>query len=243
MKRTLPTMVVALATLVGAPSAAAGETTCVGSLTATYDNVVVPAGAHCSLSGARVRGNVLVPNGASLTISSRPEGSGGLGLGNPTIVDGNVQAENASSVSIFGSEVRGNVQLKGGSGGASFFLARVRGNVQVEGMAGWLSLVFTGIGGGLEVTKTSGGLQLVLSFVTGSVKVADNAVPTTVAFGAGMSVDGLRASGDLQVLNNRGPGTKRVTGNIVGGSLQCFGNTASFVGGPNTAGKREGQCL
>jgi hypothetical protein len=243
MKRTLLMTFVAVAALVGAPSAPAGDTNCVGSLTATYDNIVVPAGASCYLSGARVRGNILVRTGARLSITSRPEGSGGFGLQNPTIVDGSVQAENAEYVSIFGSEVRGNVQLKGGSEGASFFFARVRGNLQVEGMAGRLSVAITGIGGGLDVTKTSGGIEIVLGFVFGSVKLADNVVPPGDPFLLGLNVQTVQVSGDLQVQNNRGLGTKRVTGNTVGGGLQCSGNTASFVGGPNTAVKHQGQCF
>jgi hypothetical protein len=240
MKQTVLTIVVVVAALVGAPTAAAGDTTCVETLTETYDNVVVPAGAHCHLLGARVKGNVLVLRDATLSIVSDPIGSGGLGLGNPTVVEGNVQAENARSLGITASQVRGNVQVKGASEGMVSLLAFIGGNIQVEGMAGRLSLAISGIGGGLEVTKSSGRIELGLISITGSVKIADNVVPNT---GAGMVLDSVRTSGDLKVLNNRGPGPKRVAGSIVAGSLECFGNTATFVGGPNTAGKRKGQCF
>jgi hypothetical protein len=185
MKRTLLTMVVALAAaLIGAPSAAAGDTKCVGSLSATYDNIIVPAAANCELIGARVRGNVLVRTGARLAIAS-----GAGGLGNPTIVEGNVQAENARRVSIVGGQVRGNVQLKGVSEEVLFFVASVGGNVQVEGLAGKLDINITDIAGGLEVTKSSGEIDLgpALS-VAGGIKLADNG-------GAGGGADRARGGG------------------------------------------------
>jgi hypothetical protein len=235
-------VVAAVAALPVAPTAGASDTNCVGSLIQTYDNVVVPPGASCSLAGARVRGNVLVGAGASLSVSSRPMGSGGLGAANPSIVEGNVQGDNASSLSIFQSRVRGDVQVKGGSGGVSFFIATVGGNVQLEAMAGRISLVAASVGGGLEVTKTTGGIDLVFNSVAGTIKVADNVVPTR-ALGAGMEINSNRTPADLQVVKNTGPGSKVIVGNQVGHSLQCFGNTASFVGGPNPAAKRQGQCF
>jgi hypothetical protein len=44
------------------------------------------------------------------------------------------------------------------------------------------------------------------------------------------------------VFKNSGAGTKVVQGNNVAENLQCFENSAPFIGTPNTAQKSEGQC-
>ena len=58
-----------------------------------------------------------------------------------------------------------------------------------------------------------------------------------------MSVAGNHVTGNMGVLKNSGDGDKQVVGNTVGQNLQCFDNTPPFLGGPNTAGKAEGQCF
>ena len=71
-----------MASLAFASPAAAKPTECVGVLTGTFDEIIVPEGAHCTLAGAHVLGNVRVERGASLhTISAGPD---------LTIIEGNV---------------------------------------------------------------------------------------------------------------------------------------------------------
>jgi hypothetical protein len=50
-------------------------------------------------------------------------------------------------------------------------------------------------------------------------------------------------SENLQVYKNTGPGTKQVIQNTAGQIVQCFDNSPPFIGGPNTAPKKEGQCF
>ena len=57
----------------------------------TYGNVTVPAGAHCSLDGTRVLGNVTVGTGASLDTSTNSA---------DTTVAGNVSGKNCSYIDM-----------------------------------------------------------------------------------------------------------------------------------------------
>lgn len=101
---------------VAAP-ASAEETTCTGSLGAiTVDNLRVPQGATCTLSGTRVEGTIVVEANATLRA-------------NKVQVKGNVQAEGAARVNVLArSTVGGSIQIV--QGGA----ARID-SVQIEGSA------------------------------------------------------------------------------------------------------------
>ena len=89
-------------TLVFAPSAAAEERTCRGSIGAsTLDNVRVPAGATCRLTGTILKGTLKVEGGATLYASG-------------IRVNGNVQSEGHWYVRIHDSRIGGSIQLKQG---------------------------------------------------------------------------------------------------------------------------------
>jgi hypothetical protein len=71
----------------GASAVCAANTACVGTLSGNIvGNVVVPNGASCTLSDTTVAGNVHVSQNASLTIDATQQ---------PTTIDGNVQASPA----------------------------------------------------------------------------------------------------------------------------------------------------
>jgi hypothetical protein len=55
---TSAALVAATVILIMPSAATASDSTCVGLLTGTHDNVVVPPGAACTLVGATVEGNV-----------------------------------------------------------------------------------------------------------------------------------------------------------------------------------------
>src|SRR5580693_10295277 len=79
----------------GGATARAAETMCNGSLTGTIaGNLVVPAGATCTLFQANVSGNVQVSQNASLTVDGREEWSS---------IGGNVQANGCASALLEGS--------------------------------------------------------------------------------------------------------------------------------------------
>lgn len=104
--------------LVTAPAAAADERTCTGSLGAIrVDNVKVPAGATCRLTGTRVDGNITVSRGATL-------------LATRVVVDGNIQSQGHRAVGVTRSIVDGNIQLERG-GVISLTANRVDGDIQL----------------------------------------------------------------------------------------------------------------
>jgi hypothetical protein len=72
MRRFAHTRLVAVSALVGgAPAAYAADTSCSGTLSGSFTgNIVVPNGASCTLSDAAVTGNVQVLQNASLTIDA-----------------------------------------------------------------------------------------------------------------------------------------------------------------------------
>ena len=91
--------------LSGLPIAHAGDTVCAGTLGAvTIDgSVAVPDGRSCTLKGTRVKGNVFVYTGATLSAK------------NGVRVNGNIQTEGARAVYVnHGSVVGGNIQIKQG---------------------------------------------------------------------------------------------------------------------------------
>jgi hypothetical protein len=233
MKRLLLLVAVSLlGTVVTVPSAAAGDTQCVGTLTGTFDNVVVPAGQQCRLVNSIVRGNV----------HARPDSH--LGIQNSRI-DGSVEGDKADLVQVHsGSSVRGNVWVKEGgpapastaatficSGGGPFTPCEVAilgstvgGNVHVERMTGDIAIGDT--------------LFLGLMVDTGNIKAEDNLIPAGNLF----QIHRNRVAGNLQVFKNTGPGSKSVQFNTVREDLQCFENTAPFFGAGNTAQQSQGQC-
>ena len=83
-------LITLLITAVGFPIAAkATNTFCTGATTGTFDNVAVPSGASCTLSGAVINGNVQVAEAASLTVT----GPG------PSSIAGNVEPTTARQCS------------------------------------------------------------------------------------------------------------------------------------------------
>jgi hypothetical protein len=138
-------------------------------------------------------------------------------------VQGSVQGQGADFVSVEESEVFGNVRIQGG-GHPEHTTGVFRGTVH----------------GNVEIREGTYGEDVFVSGVTlpnGNVKVEDNFI------GRGLFIDGTNVRGNMEVRRTTGPADKRVTGNTVAGSLQCFDNDAPFTGGPNTAQKAEGQCF
>lgn len=108
MKRLITTVIgtaLALGTSVAfAPGASAEERSCRGAIGAvTLDNVRVPAGATCTLTGTVVKGTLKVERGATLTA-------------NRARVNGNVQSEGHRFVRVLDSRVGGSIQLVQGAG-------------------------------------------------------------------------------------------------------------------------------
>ena len=178
MKRFAITTLAALGILAGAvPVARAADTTCPPNPTGKINgNLVVPAGASCSLANVTVTGNVQVGKGASLTVVPI--------TGQTVTIGGNVQAAQCNFVLLIAGaiSVGGNVQIQnctGGSGyndslvtiGGNFACANnsggcvasggsVRGNVQVDNNSGSSATVVSNntIGGNLQCAGNSPGV-------------------------------------------------------------------------------------
>jgi hypothetical protein len=138
-------------------------------------------------------------------------------------VQGNVKGDKATQVVVQGGSVGGNIQITEGTAagvGASINGTTVRnGNIQVEKMN--TSIIFIGF-----TVVEKGNIQAVENVTEIVFQVANNEVAQ-----------------NIQVYKNTGPAGKFVDSNIAGSQIQCFENTLPFVGGPNTAPKREGQCF
>lgn len=217
--------------LVSAPSSAASDTACIGAVTGTHENVVVPPGQTCVMSAATVRGNVKALENSRLRITT-------------SNVRGNVEGDKADLVQIVSSRVGGNIAVKEGgppvevapgfTGCASavgistpcevfITTTKVRGNIQIEKMHG-------------TVWVTD---NVAPNPIKGNVKVEDNFVSPAEEF---IFVARNEATQNVQVFKNTGPGRKRVSENTVRQSLQCFENDPVFIGAPNVARDAEGQC-
>ncbi len=163
----------------------ADDTPCTGQLSGNYDNVVVPAGATCQLTDARLEGNVKVePNGA-LILSGR------------TFIQGNVQSEDGGRyVRILGPSVRigGNIQIKKNYEASAIQPgATIEGNVQYEDNSGSLFAAGAFIGGDLQAFKNTGGLTLTRNTIRQNLQCKENApAPTGSANSAGSKEDQCR---------------------------------------------------
>jgi hypothetical protein len=156
-----------------------GDTVCVGLLTGARDNVVVPAGATCSIVSATVKGNVKV--------------YGFLDVFAPTTIRGNIEGEPGHGfVRLHGGAivVRGNVKVKDSpSGLAAGYLAgtSIRGNFEYEGNTGALFATGGTITGNVKVDKNTGGGSISDNFITGNLECKDNGPQIG---GSGNVVDG-----------------------------------------------------
>ncbi|EKA62786.1 hypothetical protein ACFY2Y_14995 [Janibacter hoylei] len=144
MKRILSTLaasgLVLTAAVATAPSAAAGDRTCRGTIgKVTVDDVKVPKGATCTLKGTRVKGNITVGSkavlkGHNMRVDGNIQSSGhrSVALGYNTI-DGNIQLKSGGSMSIRKNTVDGDIQVFSNKSGAkNIYDNRVDGNLQCK---------------------------------------------------------------------------------------------------------------
>lgn len=155
--------------LILAPAAAADDTHCNGVMTGDHDNVIVAAGANCTLQSANVRGNV-TNYGELLT--------------EDTNIYGNVDGEpgHVRTAISTGTYVGGNVQIRGslpvGEFGG-FFQAQIVGDFQWEENANSLVALDSSIGGNVKAQGNSGGVFLSISGNTigGNLECKENDPP------------------------------------------------------------------
>lgn len=164
MKRiTALSVAMVAAGFVLAPTAAhADDRVCTSSIGAeTVDNVQVPDGASCTLTGTVVEGNVTVGTGATLTATD-------------VDVDGNIQAEGHGDVTVTGSSrVGGSVQIEQGAS-ADVRGTTITGDLQYFSNTGTLSASDNTIGGNVQATQNSGGLDIRGNTIGGNLQCSAN---------------------------------------------------------------------
>jgi hypothetical protein len=151
-----------LATALAPASASAEERTCRGSLGAvTVDNLRVPQGASCTLTGTRVKGTIKVERAATLRAQA-------------VRVIGNVQGENAARVNVTqGSRVGGSVQIKQG-GAAKVLDSFVNADIQYDANSGALEASRNDVGGSIQVFQNTGGVHISRNTVDGNLQCKEN---------------------------------------------------------------------
>jgi hypothetical protein len=211
-------------TLIAAPTAHANDFQCVGVVTlGVFDNVVVPEGAFCDITNAQVQGNIKALRDSTLFVAGNNR------------IGGNVEGDKARDVEIFNrgallpNIIQGNGVIVEDSIATFICGAMIpRGDIIVVknrgGLLGIGGPFCVGFGGGNTVER-------------GNIKVEDNVITSS------FEVSDNRVGQNLQVFKNAGSASKRVANNTAGESVQCFDNVPPFVGGPNFAPKREGQCF
>jgi hypothetical protein len=231
MKKLLVLYLMALTIVLASSSdALADDTICVGVLTGTYDNVVVPPNATCSLIGALVQGNVIALENSRLAIFL-------------SYVRGNVEGNKAQVVQVRDSTVRENITIKeGGFAAAPTPPGALTCFAQGFPLTPCDALVIgsTVLEGNIQIEKTNGDVIVRQSrILKGNVKLEENLAPVNQP----LIIDFTSVAQNIQVFKNRGPGAKIINSNTAGESVQCFDNDPPVVGGPNAAPRKEGQCF
>ncbi len=132
----------------------------------TFENLKVPDGSTCVLSGTVVQGNIVVGTGSTLRARN-------------VRVGGNVQSEGHALVRVAGrSAVEGSVQLKQGQS-ASVLDSRVNGDVQLEQNRGTFDLSRNTVGGNLQANQNGGPLTIGSNRIDGALQCQANNPPPT----------------------------------------------------------------
>jgi hypothetical protein len=148
------------------------NSTCTGTLASgTYHRLVVPSGATCDGTEARidVRGGVRVGEGASFILGADP-GEGGLT--DTGTIRGGVRATDPSSLQLHFAHVSGGVRMRGGNG----FFSTVEDNVihggaTINGYSGfWLGFIRNTVHGTVTLSNNHLGDPDANEYVTNRVR-------------------------------------------------------------------------
>ncbi len=140
----------------------AEERTCRGTIGArTVDNLRVPDGASCTLSGTIVKGTIKVELNATL----RADG---------VRVVGNVQGEDARSVIVSnGSRIGGSVQVVQG-GIAKVNDSRISGDILFDDNSGRNAVNRNVVGGNVQIFQNTGGVRIYDNRIDGNLQCKEN---------------------------------------------------------------------
>ena len=145
---------------------------------------------------------------------------GGFGrIGGDLVVKDSV----ASQIDVGSNNLQGNLDVHGNVTTGDGLLVRVNEALGDVSIVDNEARGFTGMF--VQRNQAGGNLDLIDNFVERPSFIQSNEVDRNMA-----------------VIKTRGTSTKTVTANTVGDTLRCFDNDPPFVGAPNIAAKREGQC-
>jgi hypothetical protein len=205
------------------------ETPCVGALPpGTYEDVVVPEGATCTMNNAIVEGNIKALENSRLSI-------------NNSMIKGNVEVDKGDQLEVFNSTVRENILVEGGSDPAGEFSAAVCGSTVQDGniqIVKWRGRV--NLGGGNAPFLCSGVAATPGNRVQGgNIRVEDSLftgepLDTTGPPFKELFIQNNTVEENVQVFKNGGEGGKVVNNNAINkGTIYCKENDEPFVGAPN----------
>lgn len=148
-------------------AASAEERLCTGSIGAqSLDNLRVPDGRTCTLTGTRMNGSVVVGRGATLNAAG-------------IRVNGNVQAEGHRLVVLgAGSTVGGSVQLKQG-GVIRISQITTNGDLQLDQNSGRITLTSNRVGANAQVVGNIGGVAINRNTMSGVLECKENSPAPT----------------------------------------------------------------
>jgi hypothetical protein len=190
----------------------AGDQRCTGTLPAgTYDNIVVPEGQTCRVTGSHIRGNIKVLPGATLDARENT-------------IQGSVQGDKPDFMELWRNTIDGNLESVEAAGTTANGALWACGNTLTSGNIA----VEKSRNGTIQIRDTACSSGNVLR--KGNLFLQENNV------GAGfLNVsDNLIEEGNLQVFKNKGGFQKLVQRNVVSnGVIQCKENKGPFIGTPN----------
>jgi len=124
-------------------------------------NATIPADADCSYANLVTGGNLVVEQGANLTLE------GGE-------VAGSVQASAWSQVIVIDSAIHGSFQVEGGPS-LEIERSTIDGNLQIAGITGPVSISVVDVGGALQISSCSDGtIEMIDTTIAGNLDCTDN---------------------------------------------------------------------
>ncbi len=196
------------------PPASAGDTPCTngpGGSVIVADELIVPPGANCFLRpGSSIAGDVKVESGAKFSTFL-----GGVTIG------GNVEAEDAHTVSITCSIVTGDVDIEGTTSFSRVTGSTIGGDVKIEESG---TSIIVGPSPGLGASAGCGGAGVPVPNSGGNI-----------------------IGGDVELEDNTTTFPANVASNTIGGDLECEDNNFAPTLGPTgvsniVSGDKEDQC-
>lgn len=147
--------------LTGATAASADEYRCTSSVgSRALDNVKVPDGRTCKLTGTVVKGTISV-------------GARSVLVAENVRVVGNVQGENSKRVAIRDSRVGGSVQIVQGRR-AGVIRTVVGGDILIDDQHGAVIAKRARVGGNIQAFQNTGGVELRRNRVDGNLQCKAN---------------------------------------------------------------------